>query len=154
MIVKPDFDPKQAFIEALYPVFAYICAGLYFVIFDPDVLDIFAFGDNWRFNIAMTLLYFVMFLVPVIMYFVKYATYRASVYDFKSAHVEYSESFFNEEEKELTYDRVIEVVHTRNILQRMFGTGTIVLHTQATASSSSYSGLKIPNMYDSYEVYK
>lgn len=152
MHIKPDFVPKQVMLETG------LTAILLFVLFSP--MSIILMFDDVKGEGAFILEIFAYatLAVPIIgsfgHYYWKKLTYNASDYEFKDDRVEYSESFFNQEEKELTYDRIIEVSHKRNIIQRMFGTGTLILQTHATPNVQGGSGLKVPDVLNSQDKYK
>ena len=155
MHIKPNFVPKQIILETAGSA-AGIIIFLFLVVTLPILEATIETGEPAR--KLLHSLGFSVIILPILgafaSYFWKKATYNASDYHFKEDRVDYSESFFNQEEKELTYDRIIEVSHKRNIIQRLFGTGTIFLQTHATPNVQGGSGLKIPDLLESQERYK
>jgi Tfp pilus assembly protein PilZ len=82
-------------------------------------------------------------------------TFANTHYHLFPNHINYQESFLNAEEKEFSYERVTETALRRNILQRMFNVGTVVLLTPATGSPSQmHSGLKLQDLENPQETYK
>ncbi len=59
--------------------------------------------------------------------------YKHLEYNFYATRVEYIDGFFNTEEKELKYKYVREVTMSQNIIERMFGIGTIRIFTNASS---------------------
>lgn len=82
-----------------------------------------------------------------------YFTYNATRYSFHDDHLQYTESFLNIEEKELRFQRVIEVGYTQNVLQRFFKIGTVVISTAAEGAQTRSTGLKIRDLESPREAH-
>ena len=72
-------------------------------------------------------------------------------YDFYKTKINYSDSFLNKREKEVKYKYFRECSISRRISDRIFGFGSIILHTSAEGFSN---GIIIPYLEDSENVYK
>lgn len=84
--------------------------------------------------------------------------YNHFEYNFYKTKVEYVDGFLNKEEKELKYKHIREVALRQNIIQRMFGIGTIRIFTNATSGYNSnnrnMNGLQIHCIINPQEQYK
>lgn len=151
MQLKPNFILKQAITEAAFYSIIFLV-----VFIGPFYLGYMLIGTDDHKPLIIILsvlgLGFVFFGSIFYIFSVK-LTYKSSNYLFKDDRVEYTESFFNQEEKELHYERVIEIVHARSFIQRMFGTGSIVLQTQATATEHG-SGMYVKDIFESKAKYQ
>ena len=65
--------------------------------------------------------------------FIENVQYKNLEYNFYATKVQYKDGFLNKEEKELKYKFIREVTMHQNILERMFGIGTIRLFTNASS---------------------
>jgi uncharacterized membrane protein YdbT with pleckstrin-like domain len=147
--VTPDFVPGQAALEA-FGVFLFILTFVGPMIVLPIFMN--GVGPLWLWALAITL---PALIGGIIYYYWKKWTYAASRFDFVSDRVVYSESFLNQQTRELRYDRVVEVILSRNVVQRMFGTGTITLQTFATPQGAGArgAGVRLPDLLASPEQY-
>ena len=157
MKIKPDVGFTYVFIVG----FAVCALPSFFAIsFFPALFGRAVDGEFTQVSLfAVGYPFLIWFLINIFFSFIyvayKIKTYEASQYIFTNDRVDYSESFLNQEEKELTYSRVIEVIHKRNVLQRLFGIGSIILQTQATSYDTKHntSGIRIPDLLESKKKY-
>ena len=102
--------------------------------------------QNWPFFIAITVsvlltlaaiefMFYTIVLLAVYVgyFFVRKNTYAKTTYSFFNTKLDYFEGFLTVEEKTIKYDRITEVNLRKGFFQRMFGVGTIILSTPATA---------------------
>lgn len=75
---------------------------------------------------------------------------RASEYAFHDDHVAVSEGFLTVTEETVPYDRITDVGFTKTVWQRLFGVGTIRLHT----AGSDGQELEITYVDDPEAVYE
>ena len=78
-------------------------------------------------------------VISLIKLFFENVQYKNLEYNFYTTKVQYKDGFLNKEEKELKYKFIREVTMHQNILERMFGIGTIRLFTNAS-SGYGYGG--------------
>ena len=64
--------------------------------------------------------------------------YNKLNYNFYSDRVEYIDGFLNVSEKELKYKNVRETTMTQNIIERLFGIGTIKIFSNASSGMSKW----------------
>lgn len=151
--LKPKFIAKKVFLESIV---AGLCGFFLLGFYGP----VFALSGGEAFaNYALLLwgLPVISFLLPMPVWFYwKKLTYQNAYYDVQDDKIEYSESFLNAIEKEVFYERIIEVILKKSVVQRYFGLGTIVLQTHATSiqSGASGSGIKLMDLENSESAYK
>lgn len=84
--------------------------------------------------------------------------YNHYEYNFYNTKVEYVDGFLNKEEKELKYKHIREVALKQNVIQRLFGIGTIRIFTNATSgynrNNRNMNGLQIHCVENPQEQYK
>lgn len=138
--IKPKFVPL--YVSAQGAVFG--------VLVFPLLPVIIALGNKFMISsfiiIVITLCGF---LLPMLLfYFYTKLTYNSTEYTFGDDRISYSESFLNVEKKEISYDRILEVNLSKNIIQRMFGIGNIILSTNATGTGRNMasSGIKLRDL--------
>lgn len=79
-------------------------------------------------------------VVCIVATFCRKIQYSKTNYEFFKTKVEYVDGFFNQEEKEVKYKNIREVVMTQNIFERIFGLGCIRLYTSASSAISTANG--------------
>lgn len=72
-------------------------------------------------------------VIVLVKLFLESIQYKNLEYNFYNTKVQYKDGFLNKEEKELKYKFIREVTMHQNILERMFGIGTIRLFTNASS---------------------
>jgi uncharacterized membrane protein YdbT with pleckstrin-like domain len=105
--------------------------------------------------------------MPLVAYVGKKLNYARTEYKFYSDRLEFEEGFFTINKKVIKLKDVKEVTLHKNILQRMYGLGTIYLATLATGSSPrtnvfnafgfgnvSASGVGVRDIRDPDETYE
>lgn len=156
MVIKPKFIPFLVFFSVLpLQLFFTVWGAGFFGGFSMFAIQALKLSlPRWLPFVFFGALFF--FGIPLVVYFVKKRTYRKTEYRFYDSHLEYYEGFFNIEEKSIPYNRITEVGLRKGILQRMYGLGTIILATPATAvsaSTSGRSGIKIADIENPDETY-
>lgn len=128
--VKPEFNVGYKLLGAIWRALVYMflicfCATNLYILWEvyPSTLLI---------TIGIMILY-----VIIKLSFEK-KQYNDLEYNFYATKIEYKDGFLNKEEKELKYKHIREVTMTQNILERIFGLGTIRIFTNA--SSGGYNG--------------
>lgn len=110
-----------------------LLALLYAIIF------LFILGEEYIFTFIMYYPIFGIILFAIILFvisiklFFEYLQYQKLEYNFYNSKIEYKDGFLNIEEKELKYKYIREVTMKQNILERLFGIGTIHIFTNATS---------------------
>lgn len=114
---------------------------------------------------ALWLMFGFALAVCIVATFFRKIQYSKTNYEFLKTKVEYVDGFFNQEEKEVKYKYIREVVMTQNIFERMFGLGCIRLYTSAssaisTANEHSQTGKNgimihcVKNVKENYKIIK
>lgn len=86
--------------------------------------------------------------------------YDNTEYNFYATRVEYKDGFMNKEEKELKYKHIREVRMTKDITDRMFSIGTIVIYTNASNGGERSRGTNgifihcVENVEEKYNMIK
>ena len=79
---------------------------------------------------------FAIILVVVVKMMRQKEQYKSIEYNFYATRLEYKEGFYNRE-RLLEYECIREIVMTQNILERLFGIGTIRIFTDFTKATNS-----------------
>ena len=87
---------------------------------------------------------FFFLLVPIIVYIAYRRTIADSYYEFYPDRVEFYEGFWTAHHKVLYYKHITEVSLRRNLIQRMYGMGTI--HFAVPSRGPQYQGLFLPDL--------
>ena len=138
--IKPEFVLPYNILSMLSRVIIYIlilCPALF------DNLEI--LFDNY---IPIIIILTIMLLYVAIKVFLEKKQYDNLEYNFYATKVEYKDGFLNKEEKELKYKHIREITMRQNILERMFGIGTIRIITNVSNSylySSSHNNMRVKN---------
>jgi len=136
MVVKPSFQP-MAVLVSYAPIWGF--AVFWCSLFFGGIANSFVKHANPQ---ASPLPLFVFCGIAALIGFpslVLFATQRAyakSEYRIYRTRLEFFEGFWTVEEKTIEYKFITEVNLTRNIIQRQFNLGTIVLSTTATGSAA------------------
>jgi uncharacterized membrane protein YdbT with pleckstrin-like domain len=84
--------------------------------------------------------------------------YAATRYELKADGLVYAEGFLNTVNKEIKWRRVIEISLKRNVWQRFFDLGTVVVSTAATGDATggqmSSTGIHLADLENYEEAYK
>ncbi len=131
--LKPKFHVGYKLITNFARAILYVVIFGFIIIgdLDEDVRDVTAALGNWTGIVAGILILYV--FIKMIFQKIQYDYFE---YNFYKTKVEYKDGFLNKEEKELKYKHIREVSLKQNVLERMFGIGTIRIYTNA---SSGYS---------------
>lgn len=128
-----------------------------------SVIVYFSLGSSSRFIFkdmdTTNIFYSAIFLLIIVIgnEIVRYFSYKKIEYNFYKNKLEYRDGFINIEEKEIKYSAVREVVMSQNIIERLFGLGTIRIYTSASNGTSSANGIMIhalPNLKENYNNIK
>jgi uncharacterized membrane protein YdbT with pleckstrin-like domain len=146
MRFKPTFNPRQAQVESL------IAFLVGFSFFGPYLLLLQAYPAYSAPVIAAVVV--LSALCPISYYYLKRSTYEKTEYVLENGKITYSEGFLNTEKKEVDFARVVEVSLKRNVIQRSFGTGTIVLYTAASNQAAGMSGVRFRDVENPDAMYE
>ena len=146
LTLNPFFDARQTLLESVGVTL--LCGAIFF---EVPFLFIKDDPDQTSFIILLSLALF--FVVCAGYWFWKKLTYDQTTYVLSEEGIKYHEGFFNIEAKDVSWNRVYEIGLKRNIIQRMFGLGTIVAETSAM-SGGRMSGIRMTNLEDSEVLYQ
>lgn len=155
-VLKPRFIPSVAVLSILpFQIFFTIWGGLFFGGFIGFGMK--ALGLNlplWFMFVFFGCLFF--FGIPIVTYLAGKKTYQRTEFRFYPNRLDYYEGFFTIEEKTIDYRNITEVNLRRNIFQRKYGLGTIILSTPATGYSkgAALSGIRIFDIERPQEIYR
>lgn len=79
--------------------------------------------------------------------------YRGTTFEVTQRSVFSERDFIIKERKELLFSNVKEIELKVSVLQRLFGVGTVILHTQASFVGKSKTGLALFDLENSSEIY-
>lgn len=132
LVLKPRFIPVVTILTVLpLQIFFTLWGGGFFGgfgMFAIQALDLNL--PNWLPFVAFASLFF--FAIPILTFTFSSKTYDRTEFRFYPDKLDYYEGFFTVEEKTISYRNVTEVNLRRNIFQRKYGLGTIILSTPAT----------------------
>ena len=160
---KPLFIIKQVFIPVI-KIISHIPFLIFITIWATGFLGFFGSKyikevvklkiPGWSIFLIIGIIFFVG--TPLITILIQRKTYAKTKYIFYPGKMEYSEGFFTIEEKTISYERIAELYLRKNVLQKMYGLGTIVLSTPATGSirGRARSGIRLADIKNPDEVYK
>lgn len=80
--------------------------------------------------------------------------YKATIFDIDRNRVSYTLNYFFSKRKEVFLKNIKEVELEIGVLQRFFGLGTIVIHTQASSAGNKKTGLSIFDIENPHEYYE
>ena len=123
--IKPQFN-------LAYQIFKILEYGILTFILLLIFLDcFFTFAQS---NILLVVA--ISFIIALLVLIITKKQYDNLEYKFYADKMEYTDSFINKENKELKYKNIKEIIMRQNILERIFGIGTIII---ATSASSGYA---------------
>ena len=141
--LKPKFHLGYKFITNFARAILYIVLFGFIILgdIDEDVRDIAAvLGNGVGIAVGVLAIYMV---IKLIFEKIQYDHFE---YNFYNTKVEYIDGFLNKEEKELKYKHIREVALKQNILERIFGIGTIRIFTNATSGYAYGNHNNMKNM--------
>lgn len=143
--LKPKFNLPYKIITILRRSLLYLF--IIYLFFFKSLRELWAmYPVTFLITIGIMLLYIVIKLI------LDKKQYDDLEYNFYATKVEYKDGFINKEEKELKYKYVREVAMHQNILERMFGIGTISIFTNAETGFGS--GIYIHCVEDVQQQYQ
>jgi len=156
--IKPEEDTKVIF--SVKPVFIVpyklivnviqsLPIFLFFAIIFHE-LDIEAL-KNMNFLYLFIIVIIIMAIYLIVKMILESKQYKELEYNFYKTKVEYKDSFLTKEEKEVQYKFVREVELTQNVLERLFGIGTIRIYTNA--STGTYNAKNHENIQGRNGIY-
>ena len=158
LTLKPVFVPSVVIFSILpLQIFFTIWGGIFFGGIGLFIIKFLKINiPEWSTFALFSCLFF--FGLPIAVYITKKKNYEKTEYRFYNTKLEYYEGFLNIEEKTIHYKNITEVYLKKNIIQRRFGLGTIILSTPATGNYSPRgqyrSGIIIPDIKNPDENYK
>lgn len=91
---------------------------------------------------------------PLLIYFVRKRTYDETDYKFFKDRLEYSEGFWTIEHKLIKYSHITQVTVRKNVIQRIYGLGTIYLSVPTMpATRGGFAGIAIADIKNPDQVY-
>ena len=82
-----------------------------------------------------------------------FGTYGGTTFEISPSSVSHDRNFLWSKRKEVLLTNIKKVELKSGLLQRLFGLGTIVMHTQARTAGNSKTGLSVFDIENSNEVY-
>lgn len=79
--------------------------------------------------------------------------YRGTTFEVGPASVVHTMDFICSKRKEVSLKNIKEVELKSGFLQKLFGLGTIVIHTQASTSGNTKTGLSFSDIENSTKIY-
>lgn len=91
---------------------------------------------------------------PLMIYYVGSRTYEVSAYKFYPNYLEYTEGFWTIEHKVIQYQHITQIYLRKNIIQRLYGLGTIYLSVPSLSQKNNIPGIQLRDISQPDEVYK
>lgn len=140
---KPKFILKYQLILTLFGIIPYIFL-LHETIKDYGKLSIFAMAHKYISGLLLP------YLIVLIFLLIKFLIYQSTTFYITELFVQYKRDFITLSQKILSYRDVKEITLHRNVLQKLFGLGTIKVATHATVD---HVGIKFYDLKNYQEVY-
>ena len=144
--VKTKFNISYELIQLL-PIAIY-CTVIVFCVF----LYCKRYMKNYYVVLLSTLS--IMLLCIIIEIIIQKVRYKKINYNFYTTRVEYCRDFLGEEEKELSYKNVKEVVMHQNVIEKIFNIGTIKIYTNASGKDNGIHIYYVENVQQQYKIIK
>lgn len=129
--------------QEFYPKFMLVCQALLILVITSPVWMLLL---SRLFFTSMSLLA----LSIIIFLTFKFVIYAKTMFSITDSTVQYKRDFITLSQKSLSYRDIKEITLHRNILQRIFGLGTIKVVTHATIENA---GITLYDIQDYQEVY-